>query len=378
MSRKKKYSLKLNDQQRQELNQFVSQGKKSAREINRARILLLADEGKPDKEIVDLLGISRRTIYATRKKCSESEPESFLDLLKDGPRSGRPIKLDSRVEANITMIACSDPPAGSAKWTLRMIADKVVKLEVIDSISHESVREILKKKKLKPWLSDEWCIGQITGAYLWHMEDVLHQFEQPYDPSRPLLYFDECPCFLIEDKETIIPMTVGKARRYHYEYKKNGSCCVLLAFEPHTGFRYVEVRERRTAVDYAEFMKNLVERQYPQVDVIRLVQDNLNTHTPGSFYKIMPASQAFEFGQKFELHYTPKKASWLNMAEIEFAALSKQCLDRRIPDMDTLEKEVMAWTQKRNSERKTVNWKFAKKDARLKLERHYSDVKKLS
>lgn len=210
------------------------------------------------------------------------------------------------------------------------------------------------------------------------MEDVLHQFELPYNPRRPLLYFDERPCFLIEDRGTIIPMTVGKAKRYHYEYKKNGSCCVLLAFEPHTGFRYVEVRERRTASDYAEFMKTLVAQHYSQVELIRLVQDNLNTHTPGSFYQVLPASEAFMLGQKFELHYTPKRASWLNMVEIEFAALSKQCLARRIPDIKTLRQEVLAWACNRNAEHKTVNWKFAKNDARQKLNRHYNDVKILS
>jgi hypothetical protein len=230
---------------------------------------------------------------------------------------------------------------------------------------------------LKPWLSEQWCIGQITGAYLWQMEDVLHQFELPYDPQRPLIYFDERPCFLIEDRGTIIPMTVGKAKRYHYEYKKNGSCCVLLAFEPHTGFRYVEVRERRTASDYAEFMKTLVARHYSQVELIRLVQDNLNTHTPGSFYQVLPASEAFMLGRKFELHYTPKKASWLNMVEIEFAALSKQCLARRIPDIDTLRQEVLAWASNRNAEHKTVNWKFAKNEARQKLNRHYDNVRGL-
>ena len=145
MSRKKLYLVKLTSRARKELTQFVSQGKKSAREINRARILLLADEGKKDKEIAALLRISRPTISAVRKKYSAGKFDSILDLLKDEPRSGRPIKIDSRVEANITMIACSDPPKGSAKWTLRMIADKVVKLDAIDSISHESVRETLKK-----------------------------------------------------------------------------------------------------------------------------------------------------------------------------------------------------------------------------------------
>jgi len=209
------------------------------------------------------------------------------------------------------------------------------------------------------------------------MEDVLHQLSVPYDPLCPLIYFDERPCFLIEERGVIIPMSPGKAKRYHYEYKKNGSCCVFLAFEPHTGFRYVEVRDRRTCVDYAQFMQNLIDLHYPQVEHIRLVQDNLNTHTPGSFYEVLPAQQAFAVAQRFELHYTPKKGSWLNMAEIEFAALSKQCLDRRIADVDTLRTEVVAWADTRNLQRKTVNWTFSQSQARIKLQRHYSNVYKL-
>jgi transposase len=142
---KPKYVVNLSKKERQELTMFVSRGKKSAREITRARILLLADEGKSDQEIRDLLGPTRPTIWSLRKKYAERRDEPILNILKDEPRSGRPIKIDTRVEANISVIACSDPPAGSAKWTLRMVADRLVKLEVIDSISHESVRMALKK-----------------------------------------------------------------------------------------------------------------------------------------------------------------------------------------------------------------------------------------
>jgi hypothetical protein len=208
------------------------------------------------------------------------------------------------------------------------------------------------------------------------MEDVLYQYQLPYDPDHPLLCFDERPCFLISDVAAVLPMSPGQAKRYHYEYEKNGSCCVFLAFEPHTGFRYVEVRARRTAVDYAQFWQNLLAKHYAQVSSIRLVQDNLNTHTPGSFYQVLPASAAFELSQRFELHYTPKKGSWLNMAEIEFAALVKQCLDRRIPDFDTLRREVLAWTDQRNLDHTSVNWTFSQSDARIKLQRHYHTIQK--
>jgi hypothetical protein len=208
------------------------------------------------------------------------------------------------------------------------------------------------------------------------MEDVLQHYQLPYDPRQPVICFDERPCFLIEDVGGILPMSPSKVKRYHYEYKKNGSCCVFLAFEPHTGFRYVEVRERRTAVDYADFMQTLLARHYPQAHASRLVQDNLNTHTPGAFYEVLPPAEAFALAQRFEPHYTPKKGSWLNMAEIEFAALSKQCLDRRIPDVETLRREVLAWADQRNQARKTVNWQFSETDARQKLHRHYQNVQK--
>lgn len=210
------------------------------------------------------------------------------------------------------------------------------------------------------------------------MEDVLHQYEQPYDPLRPLLCFDERPCFLLEQVGGLIPMSPGKAKRYHYEYQKKGSCCVLLAFEPHIGLRYLEVRDRRTAVDYAQFMQTLAEQYYPQAQVIRLIQDNLNTHTPGAFYEVLPPSQAFALAQRFEVHYTPVKGSWLNMAEIEFAALSKQCLDRRLPDVPRLRQEVLAWADNRNLEGRTVNWTFAQIDARDKMKQHYNNALKLS
>jgi hypothetical protein len=165
------------------------------------------------------------------------------------------------------------------------------------------------------------------------MEDVLYQYALPYDPLRPLLWFDERPCFLIGDVGAIFPRSPGKAKRYHYEDEKPGSCGVCLAFEPHTGSRSVEVRARRTAMDYAEFMQNLIATHYAQVECIRLVQDNLNTHTPGAFYEVLPPSEAFQLSQRFEPHSTPLKGSWLDMAEIEFAVLAKQCLKRRIPTL---------------------------------------------
>jgi len=211
----------------------------------------------------------------------------------------------------------------------------------------------------------------MTSEYLWHMEDVLYQDARPYDPLIPWLCYDERPCQLLGDLLVPLRMPPGQPGRSDHAYERQGTCCVLLAFEPHTGFRSVHVRTRRTAIDDAHFLPALVRRHYPTVEQIRLVQDHVNTHTPGALYHLLPPEEAFQFAQLFELHYTPKKGSWLNMAEIEFAALAKQCLDRRIPDQDTLARETLAWVKKRNKERKTVNWQFTQTAAREKLQSKY-------
>ncbi len=206
------------------------------------------------------------------------------------------------------------------------------------------------------------------------MEKVLNIYEQPYDPRRPVICFDERPCQLIGDVLVPIPMKPGQELRQDYHYKRNGTCVVLLANEPLTGKRIVDVREQKTKKDYAEFMKQ-VARKYRHADKIILVQDNLNTHNPSSFYEAFSAKEAFELSQRFEMIYTPKKASWLNMAEIEFSALSKQCLDRRIDEMPALAKEVYAWSRQRNQKRVTITWQFTKNKAREKFQRFYRTIK---
>jgi hypothetical protein len=205
------------------------------------------------------------------------------------------------------------------------------------------------------------------------MEDVLNLYEQPYDSRYPVICFDERPCQLIGDTIAPIPMKPGNPKREDYEYARNGTCCVFVAFEPHAGKRIIRVRKRRTKEDYAKVMKEIIQ-YYPEAESIRLVQDNLNTHTPGSFYKVFSPQEAFDLAMKFECHYTPKKGSWLNMAEIEISALSKQCLDRRIDNIDKLAKEIAAWEHERNEIKARVRWQFNKVKAREKLHRHYISI----
>ncbi len=205
------------------------------------------------------------------------------------------------------------------------------------------------------------------------MEDILYLYALPYDSKWPLLCFDERPCQLLEDVLVPLPLEPGRPRREDYHYKRNGVCTIFIAFEPHTGRRFVQIRKRRTKKDYARFMQALAQR-YPDAEKIRLVQDNLNTHTPGSFYAALDPEAAFALGQRFEMHYTPPRASWLNMVEIELSILSKQCLDRRIADMETLEREVLAWVKERNAQRATVQWQFTTADARDKFSKFYPNL----
>lgn len=205
------------------------------------------------------------------------------------------------------------------------------------------------------------------------MEQVLDIYERPYDPAYPVVCFDERPCQLLGDVLMPIPMKPGRIERQDYEYKRNGTCVVFMAVEPLAGYRVVTVTERRAKSDYAGFMKALA-ASYPDAEKIVLVQDNLNTHNPSSFYETFPAAEAFVLAQRFEMVYTPKKASWLNMAEIELSALSKQCLDRRIAEIDTLDKEVTAWTKRRNRTKAGISWNFTKNDARKKLSRLYNTI----
>lgn len=202
------------------------------------------------------------------------------------------------------------------------------------------------------------------------MEDVLNLYEQPYDADNPLICFDERPCQLIDDVLQPLPMKAGQPKREDYHYKRNGTCNVFIALQPHTGQRLVEVYERKTHKEYADFFRQLSDH-YPDASTIPVVQDNLSTHSPASFYKRFKPSEAFALASKFQMHYTPTNASWLNMAEIELSALAKQCLDRRIGDIQTLKREVLAWAENRNQKRIKVKWQFTTDKARDKFSRFY-------
>lgn len=205
------------------------------------------------------------------------------------------------------------------------------------------------------------------------MEEVLDLYEEPYDPQRPVVCFDESPKQLIAEVREPIPAEPGTPARYDTEYKRNGVCDLMMICEPKRGFRDVAITDRRTKIEFAHCMKQIAEL-YPDASVIRVVLDNLNTHKVASLYEAFPAEQARKLARRLEFHYTPKHGSWLNIAEIELAVLSNMCLSQRIPDKEQLRREVEANVQQRNRQAKPVNWRFTSQEARRKLARLYPRV----
>ena len=199
------------------------------------------------------------------------------------------------------------------------------------------------------------------------MEDVLDIYEKPYNPALPVVCMDEKPYQLLGEIREPLPMRPGDTPKTDFEYIRNGTCSIFVFNEPLGGVRHVSVRERRTAVDWAEEIKYLVDVSYPECSRIILVMDNLNTHAIASLYKTYPAEEAHRIARKLEIHFTPKHGSWLNMAEIELNVMTRQCLSRRIPDIDKLRQELTAWEVTRNQNVECINWQFTTKDARTKL-----------
>lgn len=217
-------------------------------------------------------------------------------------------------------------------------------------------------------------IPSVGAEFVWRMEDVLDVYALPYDPKRPVVCFDESPVQLIAETRKPLPPKPGQPERFDYEYKRNGTRNLFFFFQPLAGWRHVLIREHRTKVDYAYAMRYLVDELFPEADVVVVVQDNLNTHTPAALYEAFEPAEAKRIMDRLEFHYTPKHGSWLNMVEIELGILSEQCLNARIPDEETLRCKVKAWERARNERRATVNWRFSTSDARVKLSRLYPNL----
>ena len=363
-----RYRVDLTEYERNQLAGLLSGGKHAVRKLKRAQILLAADAGVRDDDIASSVGVGGSTVYRTKRRFVEGNLEQALS---EEPRPGAERKLTEKDEALLVATVCSNPPAGRARWTLELLADAMVKLTAHESLSRETVRRRLAENDLKPWRKIMWCIPQVDADYVARMEDVLELYAEAPDPKRPVICFDESPIQLIGEVRQPIPATPGQLERYDCEYRRNGTANLFVFLDAHRPWRKVKVTERRTAEDFAVCMRELTDLHYPKAERIRVVLDNLSTHSAGALYHAFPADEARRVLRRLEFHFVPKHASWLNMVEIEIGVLASQCLDRRIASYARLVSEVAAWEKRRNAERRRINWMFTTDKARAKLGRAY-------
>jgi transposase len=363
-----RYRVELSQTERAELTAIVSGGKHAARKLKRAQILLAAHAGASDDDIATSVAVGGSTVYRTKQRFVLGNLEAALS---EQPRPGAGRKLSGKEEALLVATACSKPPQGRARWTLELLAGAMVSLTEHVSLSRETVRRRLAENDLKPWRKDMWCIPQVDADYVARMEDVLDLYAEEPNPKRPVVCFDESPTQLIGEMRQPIPAAPGQLERFDCEYKRNGTANLFIFLDVHRPWRKVKVTERRSAEDYAHCMREVVDVHCPDAERIRVVQDNLSTHSAGALYQAFPPAEARRILRRLEFHYTPKHASWLNMVEIEIGVLRSQCLDRRIDSKEQLEAEIAGWERQRNASGARIKWMFTTDKARAKMGRAY-------
>src|SRR4051812_30157806 len=363
-----RYRVTLTQYERNELRALLSGGKSPARKLKRAQILPAADAGVSDEDIALSVGVGGSSGYPTKRRFVEGHLERALS---EEPRPGAERKLTGKEEALLVATAWSNPPAGRARWTLELLAGEMVKLTAHESVSRETVRRRLAENHLKPWRKDMWCIPQIDAEYVARMEDVLDLYAETPDPKHPVVCFDESPTQLIGEVREPIRARSGQIERYDCEYKRNGTANLFVFLDAHRPWRKVKVTDSRTAIDFAICMRELTDVDFPTAERIRVVVDNLSTHSAGALYQAFPACEARRVLRRLEFHYVPKHASWLNMVEIEIGVLRGQCLDRRIATRAQLVAEIAAWERQRNASGARIKWMFTTEKARAKIGRAY-------
>jgi transposase len=367
-----RYRVELADDERNTLLELTRKGQDGVRRIRRAHTLLMADaHAHTDGQIAKALSTSASSVYRTRKRFVEGGLQHALD---EDKRPGGSRLLTALQEASLVAIACSPPPKGRAKWTLQLLADRLVVLTDVAQVSASTIGRRLRDNELKPWQKRMWCIPEFDADYVAAMESVLELYAEPADPQRPLVCFDETFKQLVEETRAPLPAKKGATARFDYEYKRAGTANLFVFLAPWQGWRHIKPTQHKGNVDFAHCMRDLVDQHFPDAQVIRVVLDNLSTHRPGALYKAFDAPEARRILQKLEFHYTPKHGSWLNMAECEIGILDRQCLDRRIPSMEALQDEVQAWQSERNDQKATIEWMFDVAAARKKLQRAYPEL----
>lgn len=366
------YKVTLTNEEKQQLQSIVSQGKSSARKIKRAQILIQSSNGCYDNQVlIDAFGVSNSTIARVRRNFVEDGLEAALS---EGGRSGQPRKLTAKDEAILVATACSTPPEGRARWTLSLLGEKLVTLSDIDNVSVETIRQRLKDNDLKPWQKKMWCLKNFDAPFIAQMEDILDLYAEEPDGKRPIVNFDEAGKQLVDHVNPPKLAKPGVVAKEDYEYERVGVTNIFMHFDRHRGWRKVKVTNKKDAIEFANCMKELVDEDYPNAEVVRVVLDNFSPHSKASLYKAFSPEEALRISKRIEFHFTPAHASWLNMAEIEIGNMNQQCLDRRLPNIEVLRYELERWQEIRNEEKASIKWMFNVDAARTKFERSYEKL----
>lgn len=353
----------------------------SANSRTRYAILLAADENANGSDttyadIATASGACVATVIDTLKKyCSEGLDAAIRPHRNPNSDTAR-LKATGDVEAIIIAKACTAPPDGRVRWTVSLLADEsAIILE--EKLSRATIGRMLQRNEIKPYLTEYWCIPPSEDAdFVAAMEDVLDIYQRPYDPKYPVWCMDEKPYQILGDSREPLRMRPGNIAKVDSEYVRNGTVSVFCFIQPNTGRIEHAVEPTRTAVDWAEKIKRLVDEIEPDAEKITLIMDNLNTHKPGSLYKAFPPEEAKRILNKLDIHYTPKHGSWLDIAEIGINIMTRECLDRRIPDIETLRRELKAWNDAYAANPSPINWQFKASDSRIKLKKLYPDIDK--
>ena len=334
-----KYEVQLSSPEKGRLQKMIRSGRSSAQAITRARILLKIDEGWTASQVTAALDISERTVIRAKKRYAE---EGLEEVLRHRNQVKRHRKVDERVEAHLIALGLQPSARGPRPLDPASAGGQDGGTGFGYVLVPRDGAAALEKNLLKPWQKQQWCIPKVSADFVAHMEDVLDLYAETYDPQRPVVCFDETSTQLLADLRPSIPAAPGRPRREDYEYLRGGTRNLFLTCEPQRGWRHVAITQQRTMQDFAHQMRWLVDEAYPDVPVVRVVLDNLNTHRLASLYETFPPTEARRIAQRLDFHYTPKHGSWLNMAEIEFSVLARACLRGRNPDEDSLEQAVNA------------------------------------
>jgi len=356
--------LKLQEEDLEKVKSIIKTGGEG-RLISRAMTLKMKHQNFSNIEVSETLDITPRTVINI---CNYYRDSGIDSALKDDPRPGQPVQIDDRITSQIVALVCSDPPEEFDRWSLELLKEKVIQKKIVKKISKEKIRIILQEHDIKPWRYDMWCVPDLDEEFISRMEDVLDVYEMPLNEDYPVICIDEKPVQLLDDKREGSKCKEGKNRKIDYEYKRNGSVNVFMATEPKKGFYHAKVTDNRKGKEFAKYLCS-IEKKYTSAKRIKLIMDNLSTHKEKSLIDFYGEEEGKRIWSRFEVHYTPKHASWLNQAEIAIGMYSQQCLGkRRIGTIDDLRKKTNFWVKAINRKKIIIKWKFNKIDAREKFE----------